>query len=86
MRGFVLSNDCRVSEEELLEKAGATKVAWDSMHDPQIRIIGNLPFNVSTVLLIKWLRHIAERKGAFSFGRIPMLLTFQKEVGDVSSL
>ncbi|KAI5710922.1 hypothetical protein M8J75_012453 [Diaphorina citri] len=41
---------------------------------PGIRIIGNLPFNVSTPLIIK--------QSAWSYGRVPLTLTFQKEVAE----
>lgn len=33
---------------------------WDDMC-PQIHLIGNLPFNVSTPLIIQWLKAISER-------------------------
>lgn len=49
---------------------------------PDIYLIGNLPFNVSTSLIIKWLHAIAEHRGAWVFGRTKMLLTFQKEVAE----
>ncbi|XP_076751800.1 mitochondrial transcription factor B1 [Xylocopa sonorina] len=49
---------------------------------PRIKIIGNLPFNVSTPLIIKWLHAISERRGAWEFGRTRMTLTFQKEVAE----
>jgi len=47
---------------------------------PNIRVVGNLPFNVSTPLLIKWISAMAERKNIFKYGRVPLTLTFQFEV------
>ena len=49
---------------------------------PNIVIIGNLPFSVSTHLIIKWLQAISEQSGLWSFGRSRMVLTFQKEVAE----
>jgi len=49
---------------------------------PDIFLIGNLPFNVSTPLIIKWLHAIAEQRGPWAFGRTKMTLTFQKEVAE----
>lgn len=49
---------------------------------PKIYIVGNLPFNISTALLIRWLRDISERRNVWSYGRISMTLTFQKEVAE----
>lgn len=53
---------------------------WSDKDDPYVRVIGNLPFSVSTALLIKWLHEISLRKSFWVYGRVPMLLTFQKEV------
>ncbi|XP_011882657.1 PREDICTED: dimethyladenosine transferase 1, mitochondrial [Vollenhovia emeryi] len=57
------------------------KREWNDK-SPDIFIIGNLPFNVSTPLIIKWLHAISERRGPWAFGRTKMTLTFQKEVAE----
>jgi dimethyladenosine transferase 1 len=49
---------------------------------PPIHIIGNLPFSVSTPLIIKWLSGISKRNNAWSYGRVPLTLTFQQEVAE----
>lgn len=49
---------------------------------PKMKLIGNLPFSVSTALIIKWLQQISTRSGAWAFGRTRMTLTFQKEVAE----
>ncbi|EDV24751.1 uncharacterized protein TRIADDRAFT_24833 [Trichoplax adhaerens] len=55
------------------------KKAWND-ESPKMKIIGNLPFSISTPLLIQWLNLISQNAGPFSLGRIKMTLTFQEEV------
>jgi len=54
---------------------------WDDKQT-EVAVIGNLPFNVSTPLIIRWLSDMAGREGVFSYGRVPLVLTFQQEVVD----
>lgn len=79
-----------VDEEELLMHYGIDNVCrseeeWrgtlsDNV-DPRVVLVGNLPFGIATPLLIKWLRDLSDKTGAFKYGRVPMVLMFQKEVG-----
>lgn len=48
----------------------------------RLHLIGNLPFSISTPLLIKWLHDISLRRGAFQNYNTYMTLTFQKEVAE----
>ncbi|RUS85173.1 hypothetical protein EGW08_007077 [Elysia chlorotica] len=49
---------------------------------PNIHVIGNLPFSVSTPLIIRWLNSISTQSNLWSRGRAAMTLTFQKEVAE----
>jgi dimethyladenosine transferase 1 len=49
---------------------------------PKIHIVGNLPFGVSTPLIIRWLNAIADKTQAWRYGRTPLTLMFQKEIGE----
>ncbi|XP_059622365.1 dimethyladenosine transferase 1, mitochondrial [Phlebotomus argentipes] len=54
---------------------------WEGARAP-IHLIGNLPFAISTRLLINWLKDVSLRRGAWASGRAGMTLTFQQEVGE----
>lgn len=73
-RNDVLQTDI----ESLLNKYNTVKTPWEEESD--IKIIGNLPFNIATALLIQWMKEIPMRSSIFAFGRAPMILMFQKEV------
>lgn len=75
-RGDILSFDL------VTELTGSVPITrWDS-RICMLHIIANLPFNVSLPLLSHWLRQISYRTGPFKFGRVPMTLIFQEEVGE----
>lgn len=61
--------------------APAATCPWDGPRAP-VHLIGNLPFAISTRLLVNWLSDVSQRRGAWSYGRASMTLTFQKEVAD----
>jgi len=73
--GDVLSfNMCRLFPDVL-------RKGWNE-DIPNVRVLGNLPFNVSTPLIVRWLADMSTRGNIFSYGRVPLTLTFQKEVVD----
>uniref|UniRef100_A0A6M2DUX0 rRNA adenine N(6)-methyltransferase n=1 Tax=Xenopsylla cheopis TaxID=163159 RepID=A0A6M2DUX0_XENCH len=60
---------------------GVPSQDWMS-YSPPINIIGNLPFSISTILLIHWLESISRQESIWKHGRATMTLTFQKEVAE----
>uniref|UniRef100_A0A336L5W5 rRNA adenine N(6)-methyltransferase n=1 Tax=Culicoides sonorensis TaxID=179676 RepID=A0A336L5W5_CULSO len=60
---------------------GCPKTEWTD-HRAPVHLIGNLPFAISTRLLINWLKDISLQRGAWAYGRSSLTLTFQKEVAE----
>ncbi|KAK6731011.1 hypothetical protein RB195_007463 [Necator americanus] len=52
---------------------------WND-NPPPMHIIGNLPFNIASPLIIKLLKDMSYRSNVWRFGRVPLTLTFQMEV------
>eukprot|EP01117_Protostelium_nocturnum_P012333 TRINITY_DN4541_c0_g1_i1.p1 TRINITY_DN4541_c0_g1~~TRINITY_DN4541_c0_g1_i1.p1 ORF type:complete len:211 (+),score=42.55 TRINITY_DN4541_c0_g1_i1:480-1112(+) len=50
------------------------------LKDEKFALIGNLPFNIGTPLLLKWLYQLERKEGLFAFDAVPMVLLLQKEV------
>ena len=57
-------------------EADALDVDMASLGEPPRRIVANLPYNISTALLIKWLGDIAREPASYQ----SLVLMFQKEV------
>lgn len=57
------------------------KHEWEDKR-ANVHLIGNLPFAISTRLLINWLKDISLRRGAWAYGRSSLTLTFQLEVAE----
>ncbi|KAI1722302.1 ribosomal RNA adenine dimethylase domain-containing protein [Ditylenchus destructor] len=75
-KGDILKTDIG----SIWKDAGAEKLAWYDEELPPLNIIGNLPFNIATPLIIKYLREMSQRTGPWEFGRVPLTLSFQWEV------
>lgn len=75
VRGDILKYNCNEAFPE------CQPVDWNAP-PPNVHIIGNLPFSISTRLLINWIKDISEKKGAWHFGRTSLTLTFQLEVAE----
>ncbi len=60
------------------------RVPWDSPVTPDIRLVGNLPFNIASPFIARQIRSMQRRDNIFSYGRVPLFMTFQ--VRHVSSV
>tara|TARA_B100001989_G_scaffold241210_1_gene206902 strand:- start:705 stop:1493 length:789 start_codon:yes stop_codon:yes gene_type:complete len=54
------------------------KVEENELSDEILTVYGNLPYNISTEILIKWILNMSEKKIWFNY----LILMFQKEVAD----
>ncbi|VDM46073.1 unnamed protein product [Toxocara canis] len=61
------------------QASGTSRASWHGP-PPCLHVIGNLPFHVASPLIIKYLREMHNRTGPWSYGRVPLTLTFQMEV------
>ncbi len=50
----------KIDESKLLSELNPDKYP--------VKMVGNLPFNVSTAMLLKWLRAVRTHTGPFAFG------------------
>lgn len=73
IRGDILQYNCHEAFPQ------CQPAEWDGP-PPNVHIIGNLPFSISTRLLINWIKDISLRRGAWHYGRTSLTLTFQLEV------
>jgi dimethyladenosine transferase 1 len=91
---IVIGDMLEEDESELVKKFGVvdSKFLEETSEDDRwkmdspVKIIGNLPFNVGTLLLFKWLHQLPTRKGSFVYGRTPLILLYQEEVANVREL
>ncbi|KAI6223620.1 RRNA adenine N(6)-methyltransferase [Aphelenchoides fujianensis] len=65
--------------EELWTDAQCPKHEWWD-EEPNLHVVGNLPFNIASPLIIRLLRQMSQRSGPWAFGRTSLTLTFQLEV------
>ena len=54
------------------------KIEENSLSKEILTVFGNLPYNISTEILIKWILNMKEKKIWFNY----LILMFQKEVAD----
>ena len=54
------------------------KINENSLSEKPLTVFGNLPYNISTEILIKWIMNMDNRKSWFDY----LILMFQKEVAD----
>ncbi|CAJ0944624.1 unnamed protein product, partial [Mesorhabditis belari] len=65
---------------DIWTEAGCSHGSQWTDDPPRLHIVGNLPFNIASPLIIKFLRDMSYRRGPWKYGRVPLTLTFQAEV------
>jgi len=70
----------KIDIKKLWDEANLETEPWHYNILPPAHIIANLPFNISTFLIARFMKQISERSGPWTFGRVPLTLTFQLEV------
>ncbi|PVV04281.1 hypothetical protein BB560_001227 [Smittium megazygosporum] len=70
----IMDDALKIKHETIIEMVKDKKI--DSVH-----IIGNLPFNIATSLLLSWLRMLKKSEGLLGLPNPSMCLMFQYEVG-----
>ncbi|KAL1919663.1 uncharacterized protein VTP21DRAFT_1594 [Calcarisporiella thermophila] len=69
-------NMLTINHDDILRAANVKDTA-------PLHLLGNLPFNIATPLLLQWLHRLHTRSGLFSLASpAKMTLMFQKEVGE----
>jgi 16S rRNA A1518/A1519 N6-dimethyltransferase RsmA/KsgA/DIM1 with predicted DNA glycosylase/AP lyase activity len=48
-----------------------------------VKVVGNLPYSISTELVLRFLRDMDARRGVFSYGRAELYFVMQLEVVQV---
>ncbi|KAI7862606.1 S-adenosyl-L-methionine-dependent methyltransferase [Spinellus fusiger] len=77
----IQGNMLKVSHQDIVSAISLSS-ATESIRGPS-HIMGNLPFNVASPLLIQWLHMMAKKEGLFHTEEsVWMTLMFQKEVGE----
>ncbi|ORY05345.1 S-adenosyl-L-methionine-dependent methyltransferase [Basidiobolus meristosporus CBS 931.73] len=70
-----------LDHKDILKRVGISSIK-DAKEINSVHLVGNLPFNIASPLLIQWLKMVSKREGIFEFRNISMTLMFQKEVGE----
>jgi dimethyladenosine transferase 1 len=80
----IQGNMLTIDHQEIINAASTRCNNLIGSEEP-IHIMGNLPFNIATPLLLQWLHQQTMKEGLFGLQTdIWMTLMFQKEVGDVN--